>query len=164
MQQKNFTHHRRVIQVAAVPIIFAAVVLAFGCYQFVETNGQASTRLAPDRSQPVSFSQFTVREAVRNDVSQPFAKQLASKALAANFDRDVGTIPPQRKGKTRGSPKMPGAGVAVEQKSQVIAHQPNLSKVLMVWVLVSRDRRDWPTFAILQTTAWLSVLITLSKP
>src|SRR5258706_2635872 len=126
MQQKNLTHHRRVIRIAAVTIIFATVVLAFGCYEVVETNGHASTRLALDRSQPVSFSQnirsnnqeLTVREAVRNDVSQPFAKQLASNALAAKFDLDVGTAPPQRTGKTRGHPTMPGAGAAVEQRSQ----------------------------------------------
>ena len=127
MQQKNLTHHQLAIQVVAFPIIFAAIVLVFASHQFVETHGRASTPLAHDRSRSATFFQsiksnnkITVHEAVRSDVSRPFAKQLASHALAANFDKEAGAAQLQRiEAKTRTDPAtMPAAGAAVEQRTQ----------------------------------------------
>lgn len=126
MQQKSLTHHRRVIKVVALPIIFAAIVLAFGSYQFFETHGHA--RPGPDRSRSAFFQSFksdnhrvTVREAVRNDVSRPFAKQVGSHALAANSDEEAAAALEQLQRGDGGTGTGPGtmpAGAAVEQRTQ----------------------------------------------
>ena len=89
MQQKNLAHHR-VIKVLAFSIIFAASLIMFGVYQFGETHGHASARLAPDRSWSDSLPQssknnrITVYQAVRNDVSRPLAKPATAHDLSGN--------------------------------------------------------------------------------
>jgi hypothetical protein len=127
MQQKNFTHIRRVIRVVVFPIIFAAVVLTFGVFRFWETHGHDGRPLAPGRSRSDSFSQdpksnnnrITVNQAVRSDVSRPLVR---SESFAANVAEEAGAalVQPQRsKAKTRtSSAKATEAGAAIEQRSQ----------------------------------------------
>jgi len=113
MLHKDLTHRRRVILIATFPIIFAAIVLAFGSYQSLETHGRASPRHSTDH-------EITVQQAARNDVSRPFANPLAHNALAANFDQDAHAAQLSRTGaKSRtDSPAMPVTGAAVEQRTQ----------------------------------------------
>ena len=126
------THHTRIPNAVAAPIIFAAIVTVFGVNQ----------SFTADSSKDEVFSQavrvtspVAVHQPVRNDVSQRLAPaeglpaeslvaqkgfspfNSPSQALAANPDEETSEQ------NTNGAPSLPDlkpttAGVAVEQKSQ----------------------------------------------
>lgn len=116
-------HQRRVVQAVIFPIIFAALVLAFGSYWFLETPGHASTRLARESSAAANVKidspRFMVREAVRMDLSLPFAK-VTSHSVLANFDQETGTAQSRSTGAktTKDLAKIPASSAAVEQRAQ----------------------------------------------
>jgi len=94
MQLTRLKYQQRVVQPEIFPIIFAGLVLAVGSYWFVEIPGRASTRLARDSSAApnvkINSPGSLVSEAVRIDLSRPFAK-VVSHSLSANFDQETGT-------------------------------------------------------------------------
>ena len=123
MQLMRLRHQRRVVQAVIFPIIFAGLVLAFGSYWCGETTGHASTRLARERSAApnvkINNPTFTVNEAVRIDLSLPFAK-VVSHSVSANFDQETGTAQSGSTGAktTKDLAKIPASGAAVEQRTQ----------------------------------------------
>jgi hypothetical protein len=119
-------HDKRVHKAVSIPIIFASIAITFGVvYRFVENDGQASARQsAMKNSRGEGFAEsmeqkdsaITVRQSVRNDVSQPLAPTKNSYSLGANSaevrTRLVNAVSDSNQ------PPVPFAGANVEQKSQ----------------------------------------------
>jgi hypothetical protein len=126
MQQQNLTHRRLAIRVVAFSITFAAILLRFGVFQFGETHGHASARLTQHRSRSERLSpsitknnyKITVHQAVRSDVSRPFARPGASNVLAANVDEEGAALVQLRRRDGETTTPIPSTGAAVEQRTQ----------------------------------------------
>ena len=125
------THNTRTLRTVTIGIIFSAIVVTLGVYQFLETDGHASARqLAANSSRSKGFSESintndnktTVHQAVRNDVSQPLARRASSNALAINRYKGAGVPLAQRLRDDASAistpPPVPAAGAAVEQRFQ----------------------------------------------
>lgn len=120
-------HDTRAPKAITIPIIFTSIAITFCViYCFVENEGQASARQsAAENSRRERLAEstepkdrgITVRQSVRNDVSQTLAPTTKSYSLTAS-SAAAGIQTEQSLLSNSNQPPVPLAGANVEQKSQ----------------------------------------------